>query len=118
VISRERTSRTGSSKPHSFRIVWTDRALEDLRTIGDYIARDSPVVADRWVETLMTTVERAARAPFAGRRLPEKGRNDIREVLQRTYRIVYRVGEEQIDVLTIFEGHRLLPGEAIPDHDR
>jgi hypothetical protein len=40
------------------------------------------------------------------------------EVLQRTYRIVYRVREDQIDVLTIFEGHRLLPGNAIPDRER
>lgn len=50
--------------------------------------------------------------------MPEKGRSDIRELLQPTYRIVYRVREEQIDVLTIFEGHRLLPGDAIPDRDR
>jgi len=64
------------------------------------------------------TVERAARTPLAGRRLPEKGRDDVREVLQRTYRIVYRVRAEQIDVLTIFEGHRLLPGDAVPEPDR
>lgn len=118
MTSRKRTSRTRSSQPHASRIVWTDRALDDLRTIGDYIARDNPVAAARWVETLMMTVERAARAPLAGRKLPEKGRNDLREVLQRTYRIVYRVREDQIDVLTIFEGHRLLPGDAIPDQER
>ena len=114
---RKRTTRTRGSRAHSFRIVWTERALQDLRTIGDYIARDNPVAAARWVETLTRAVERAARAPLAGRRLPEKGRNDVREVLQRTYRIVYRVREDQIDVLTIFEGHRVLPGDAIPDQD-
>lgn len=118
MTSPPRTSRTRSARPHSFRIVWTDRALDDLRTIGDYIARDNPAAAARWVATLMRTVERAARAPLAGRRLPEKARDDIREVLQRAYRIVYRVREAQIDVLTIFEGHRLLPGDAIPDQDR
>lgn len=118
MTSRKRTSRTRSAQSQAFRIVWTDRALDDLRTIGDYIARDNPVAAARWVETLMTTVEHAARAPFAGRRLPEKGRSDLREVLQRIYRIVYRVREDQIDVLTIFEGHRLLPGDAIPDQER
>lgn len=105
-------------RSRAFRIVWTERAREDLRAIGDYIARDDPMAAARWVETLTTAVERAARAPLAGRRVPEKGRNDVREVLQRTYRIVYRVRDGQIDVLTIFEGHRLLPGDAIPDQDR
>jgi len=41
-------------------------------------------------------------------------RPEIREVLRRTYRIVYRVGDEGIEVLTIFEGHRLFPCGAVP----
>lgn len=47
--------------------------------------------------------------PHAGRQVPELGRDDIREVLVRGYRIVYRVGPNGIDILTVFEGHRLLP---------
>lgn len=37
---------------------------------------------------------------------------DIREVIPDSYRIVYRVRDNQIVVLTIFEGRRLLPGSA------
>jgi hypothetical protein len=36
------------------------------------------------------------------------GREDIREVFLRSYRIVYRVRGRGIEVLTIFEGRRLL----------
>lgn len=42
-------------------------------------------------------------------RFRPSGRSDIREVFVRTYRIVYRVREEGILVLTVFEGHRLFP---------
>ncbi len=46
--------------------------------------------------------------------MPEIGRDDVREVFQRTYRIVYRVVDDGIVVLTVFEGHRLL-GKVDPD---
>ncbi len=47
--------------------------------------------------------------------MPELRRDDIREVLLETYRIVYRVRKDAIDVLTVFEGHRLLRSEHMPE---
>lgn len=97
-------------------ILWSDRAKDDLAAIGDYIAADNPTAATRWVERLVADVERAAEMPLAGRVVPEYAdRHDIREVLRRTYRIVYRVRAEAIEVLTIFEGHRLFPDAVGPD---
>ncbi len=70
----------------------------------------------RSVERLMADVERAAEMPLAGRVVSEYAeRHDIREVLRRTYRIVYRVRERAIEVLTIFEGHQLFPERIVPD---
>jgi plasmid stabilization system protein ParE len=46
--------------------------------------------------------------PRAGRMAPEVSRPDIREVLVRNYRIVYLVGKNEITILTVYEGHRLL----------
>ncbi|MBX3229536.1 MAG: type II toxin-antitoxin system RelE/ParE family toxin [Labilithrix sp.] len=81
-------------------IEWTERAVADLRAIDDYIAADNPAAAERWVGRLIAKAEAAARLPMAGRVVPEKGRTDIREVFLRTYRIVYRVREDSILVLT------------------
>jgi len=94
-------------------IEWTERALADLRAIDDYIAADNPAAAERWVGRLIAKVEAAARLPLAGRVVPEKARTDVREVFLRTYRIVYRVRERGILVLTVFEGHRLFPRGAV-----
>jgi len=100
-------------------IYWSDLAKDDLAAIGDYIAADNPVAAMRWVDRLIADVERAAEMPLAGRVVPEYAdRQDIREVLRRTYRIVYRAREEAIVVLTIFEGHRLFPRDAMPEGDK
>ena len=99
-------------------ILWSDRARGDLAAIGDYIAADDLSAAIRWVEGLIAGVERAARMPLSGRSVPEyTGRQEIREQLIRTYRIVYRVRDEVIEVLTIFEGHRLFPTEAVSEED-
>lgn len=100
----------------AFAVFWTDRALSDLEAIGDYIARDDARAAERWIEQLLATAVRASRNPLAGRLVPEVGRNEVREVFKRTYRIVYRVSRDRIEVLTVFEGHRLFPGDAaVPD---
>jgi toxin ParE1/3/4 len=95
-------------------IFWTDRALADLEATRDFIARDNRPAADRWVARLMAAVERAATAPLAARQVPEIGRIDVREVLLRTYRLVYLVSGDRIVVLTVFEGHRLFPTDVDP----
>ena len=46
--------------------------------------------------------------PRTGRIVPEIGRENIREVLQGSYRIVYQINQHGIDVVTVIEGHRLL----------
>ncbi|MBZ4417802.1 type II toxin-antitoxin system RelE/ParE family toxin [Myxococcus sp. RHSTA-1-4] len=99
----------------ALRVVWTERALRDLRDIGDFIARDDPRAAGLWVGTLVQAAESVAALPRSGRVVAELGRDDIREVLRRSYRIVYRVRSRTLEVLTVFEGHRLLPRRAIPD---
>jgi toxin ParE1/3/4 len=93
---------------------WTERAATDLIAIGDYIAADNPAAARTWVEKLRQRAVKASTVPGSGRVVPEIGRVDVREVFQRTYRIVYRVVDDGIVVLTVFESHRLL-GKLDPD---
>jgi toxin ParE1/3/4 len=91
------------------RVLWTPRAAADLIAIGEYIAGDNPATARRFLERLRQRARDAAHAPLAGRAIPEIRRADIREVLMGSYRIVYRLAKGGIEVLTVFEGHRLLP---------
>ncbi len=79
--------------------------------------RDNPATARRWVERLRERARQAAHAPMAGRMAPEVQRTDIREVFLRTYRIVYRVREDAIEILTVFEEHRRFNVEDIREDD-
>ncbi|MBR8835222.1 MAG: type II toxin-antitoxin system RelE/ParE family toxin [Stigonema ocellatum SAG 48.90 = DSM 106950] len=40
------------------RINWTSQALDDLQAIGDFIARDTPVFSQVFVDKVFETVER------------------------------------------------------------
>lgn len=106
------TSRPPKEAP---RVRWMPQALRDLHAIRRFIARDNPVAARRWVSRIQDRARAAASAPQAGRVVPEFDRADVREVFLRSYRIVYRVLDDELHVLTVFEGHRLLrPDDLTP----
>ena len=97
------------------RIRWTYRAKRDLLAIGWFIARDKPQAAREFIARLRARARKAAKLPRAGRMVPEFRREDIREVIEGNYRLVYRVTKVSVEVLTVFEGHHLLPDGAVSD---
>ncbi len=56
----------------------------------------------------MGETERGPDNPFLGRQVPEINNKTIRELLFRNYRIVYKIKSDSIEILTVFEGHKLL----------
>lgn len=91
-------------------IRWTHRARADLAAIRVFISRDSPHYARVMVGRIIGATERLSDFPESGRQVPEFERPDLREVILRPYRIVYRlVGSEQVHILTVHHGSRLLP---------
>ncbi len=85
--------------------------------IGRYITRDNPVAARSWVERLRQKAALATRFPKAGRVVPEYSQPELREILVRNYRIVYRVCDDAIKIITVFEGHLLFPEDAVLEGD-
>ena len=96
---------------------WSARSLTDLIEIADYIALDDLDAARRWVTRLRDRARKAAAMPGAGRKVPELDRDDIREVFAGTYRIIYRIDHRELVVVTVVEGHQLLPEKIDPDED-
>ncbi|HEX7841067.1 MAG TPA: type II toxin-antitoxin system RelE/ParE family toxin [Kofleriaceae bacterium] len=90
------------------------QAKADLRRIGHRIARSNLAAAVAWVEKLEDRARLAARSPGQGRKVPELDRDDIREAIVGNYRIVYFASAPVVTILTIFEGHRLLPELDLP----
>ena len=90
------------------RLYWTRQSRDDLRAIRDFIARDAPRTASAYIRRLRQSVERLREFPYSGQIVSELDREELREVLQGNYRIIYRVGDGRVDILTVYHGARLL----------
>ena len=93
------------------RVHWTHTAIQHLLAIHERIARDAPLYAQRMADRLTRRSEQIATFPLSGRIVPEYGAPEIREVIERPYRIIYRIKVEQIDVLAVVHSAQLLPPE-------
>lgn len=95
------------------KLFWTETSRQDLKTIKQYIGIDNPTAAKRWIEKIRKRLKNVLHAPLSGRKVPEFSRDDIRELIEGNYRIVYQVFSDRLVVLTVFEGHRLFPIEKV-----
>lgn len=89
-------------------VLWTGEALKNLSEIEKFIGTDSPERAEKFINYLIERGESIAQNPHIGRIVPEISNPEIRELIIKKYRIVYRVRENRIEILTVFEGHKLL----------
>ena len=90
-------------------VYWTAQASEDLAAIFAYVAQDSDHYARLTVRELIAATSRLRVFPELGRIVPELDRADVREVIWRSYRLVYQyLGPvNEIRVLTVFRAERL-----------
>lgn len=83
------------------KVHWTDTAERHLDAIYAYIARDSLFYAKRTIDKITRASQQIADFPMSGRKVPEYNSDNIREIIEKPYRIIYRIKEEQIDVLAV-----------------
>lgn len=95
------------------RIQWSPLAVERVSEIADYIAKDNPLIADKWVRSTFERVKQVKDFSKSGRSVPEINRKDIRELIYGNYRIIYRVGTEAVSILTVRHFKQILPVEDI-----
>jgi len=86
---------------------WTSQAVNDLGNITDFIAIDSPYYACLFAIDVLAAVERLSDFPKSGRIVPELKNPSIREIILGSYRIVYRLRDQVVEILTIYHGAKL-----------
>lgn len=90
------------------KVLWTDAAVAQLQAINDYLAQTSPQFARRIVDRLTKRSTQIAAFPFSGRIVREYELNEVREVIESSYRIIYLIkeDEDQVEVLTVIHSAR------------
>jgi len=93
------------------RVLWTENAIDHLTNIYEYIAINSPTYARRMIDRITRRSEQIAEHALSGRKVPEFDVEDIREVIEKPYRIIYRIKPDRIDIIAVIHGARLMPGD-------
>ena len=91
-------------------IHWTQNAINHLANIYEYISINSPTYALRMVDKIISRSEQIADQPYSGRKVPEYDSDDVRELIEKPYRIIYRIKPDQIDVVAVIHGAQQLRG--------
>ncbi len=91
------------------KITWSNLALEDLQAIHKYVSQDSPLYAERLIDRFIEKVDVLKKHPRLGRVVPEFNIEDIRELIEGNYRIIYRIDKDNnIGIARIHHSARLL----------
>lgn len=90
-------------------VKWTRQAIDDLSSIADFISADSPYFAQVQIEKLFGRKSVLETHPKAGRVVPELAQENLRELNEGSYRIIYRIcSDRRIDVITVHHSSHLL----------
>ena len=82
-------------------VKFSPQAIDDLATVVSYIAKDNPRRAESFGNELIDQTDILENFAKTGRIVPELGEKNLRELVYKPYRIIYRINEakEEIEVL-------------------
>lgn len=87
-------------------IFWTETGLITLEEISDYIAKDSPLNADRFIREIVSKADLLINTPRIGNKPPELEGSEILQLLQGDYKILYKISDNIVNILAVIHGKR------------
>lgn len=95
----------------AYKLIWSPASRDDLHDIVRFISRDSPQRAEVFGYRLIAETDKLQDFPEIGRVVPEYTIPTIREIIVRSYRIVYRVNHERrlVEIARVWHAARGTP---------
>ena len=94
-------------------IEWSEISDYDIIQIYSYIYKDSIYYAVKTINGIVKSTENLEIFPYMGRKVPEYNLNQFRELIYKSYRIIYEVQFNKIIIHRIWHSARLLPQKLI-----
>lgn len=91
-------------------IRWSLPAQLQLKHIHDYISFESPYYAKKVTEDIILKSMTLRDFPKIGRIVPEMNQETIRELIIYSYRLIYQINNNDIDILTLVHGKQDFQG--------
>ncbi len=87
-------------------IVVRKKASRDLDEIKKYISRDSKFYANKTIADIYSKIDNLIYFPYMGRCVPEFNSKMIRELIYKSYRILYMVDSQCVYILRVYHHSR------------
>ena len=81
-------------------------ARYDIHLAREYISRDSPEAARKFVRAVIQAGRSLAELSERGRVVPELSEPGVRELFVSRYRVIYEVFEDRVAMLRVIHGRR------------
>jgi len=94
-----------------YTVEWAFTARDDLESIASYIAEGSAINALSVVERIEARAETLVTLPMRGRIVPElrwHGVMTFRELIEKPWRLIYRIEADRVVVVSVLDGRRSL----------
>lgn len=88
------------------KLIWSHSSLIDLDGIYEYISKGSKYYATRTIEKIIERGKQISTFPNSGKKVPEYDNPKIRQVIEGNYRMIYKIENDIVQVLTIVHGSR------------
>jgi plasmid stabilization system protein ParE len=95
------------------KVIYLQVAVQDLRSIYDYIAQDSKKYAQIEIKRIRAFINSLKEYPLKGRRYDIRKDQEVRLINFRNYMIFYSVTEKHINVLSVHHHSRLIGNNPI-----
>jgi len=90
------------------KIRWSPHAVANFENICKYIAKDSIYYSAITAKKINEIVKSIGKFPKSGRIVPEYNEQDLREKIYKSYRIIYRIKDDFIEIVAIYHSAQLL----------
>ncbi|MBM2813886.1 MAG: addiction module toxin, RelE/StbE family [Ignavibacteria bacterium] len=87
-------------------IRWSPKAAVHLESVFTFIAKESPLYASITIQKILSLIENLSVFPESGRIVPEYNNPAIRELIYKSYRIVYRIKDNVVEIAAISHAAR------------
>jgi plasmid stabilization system protein ParE len=83
------------------KIIWSRLAVDRVSETAEYIDQNNPSAAEKWTDTIFAKVDQLRSFP------------KIRGLVCCNYRIICRIEEKRLSILTVRHGRQILPADGI-----
>lgn len=89
------------------KVKWTEQSFKEIDSICEYISKDSKYYAYSFADKVFAKGESLSTFYERGRIVPEILNENIREIFVFDYRLIYKINQDSVEILTVIHGKRL-----------